>query len=340
MKKITLTLLVLLCSIGAWAQSPKYIFYFIGDGMGPEQSQYEGPKGFSFTKFPVIVNVTTFSASDSITDSAAAGTALASGRKTANGTIGMNVNHTENLYSVAVDAKNSGRKVAIVTSVSIDHATPAAFYAHSTSRKNSYEIATWMPKAGFDIYAGAGMLNPGDVFAMLADSSYSVIYGADAAPKACQRTLWIQDSTANQAELAYAIERKGGELTLPTLVERSINALKSNNNGFFMMAEGGKIDWARHDNNFERMVGEVQDFSQAVAQAVKFYYQHPLQTLIIVTADHETGGLKIAENGDVSWSTKGHTNTPIKTFVMGLGAEKFASAKDNIDIANTIRTML
>lgn len=341
MRRLTIVICAFIVSIGAFAQSPRYIFYFIGDGMGPEQVFYGGGDSLNFTKFPVIESVSTFSASDSVTDSAAAGTALATARKTSNGTIGMNYDHSQNFYSIAVDARKTGRKVGILTSVSIDHATPAAFYAHNKSRKNYHQIATWLPVAGFDLYAGAGFLEPKDgLFQTFKDSSYNIIRGAGVLPGRARRTIWIQDTTFKADQLPYSIERKGGELTLPIMVDGAIKALQCDDDGFFIMAEGGKIDWACHANNAAQLKGEVKDLDDAVAYAIKFYYEHPLETLIVVTADHETGGLNVQPDYSTTWRTKNHTATRVPLYVMGFGAEHFSGVKDNTDIARTIRKLL
>ena len=159
------------------------MFYFIGDGMGVNQvngtemylAEKEGRIGLkplNFTQFPVTNFATTYSKYNSVTCSAAAGTALATGTKTKNGTIGMDSLRRDPLYSVAVQAKKAGKKVGITTSVSVDHATPAAFYAHQPDRNMYYEIATDLPKTGFDLYAGGGFLQPTNK----KDSTAALIY--------------------------------------------------------------------------------------------------------------------------------------------------------------------
>ena len=171
MKRLMYVLFFVLLTSGmAYAQQAKYVFYFIGDGMGvnqvngtemylAEQEGRIGVKPLLFTSFPVASMATTFSATNSVTDSSAAGTALATGAKTYNGAIGMDDNKSV-LQSVAERAKKSGKKVGVTTSVSVDHATPAAFYAHQPDRGMYYEIALDLPKAGFDFYAGGGFLKP------------------------------------------------------------------------------------------------------------------------------------------------------------------------------------
>lgn len=174
MKKLIYTLLLVLMTVTAHGQA-KYVFYFIGDGMGvnqvngTEMYQAEFQKGIIgvepllFTQFPVGTMATTFSATNSVTDSAAAGTALATGEKTYNHAISVDVDKNP-LQTVAEKAKKAGKKVGVTTSVSVDHATPASFYAHQPDRDMYYEIALDLPKANFDFYAGGGFLKPNTTF--------------------------------------------------------------------------------------------------------------------------------------------------------------------------------
>ncbi|MEF9950110.1 MAG: alkaline phosphatase [Mucinivorans sp.] len=337
MKKILILCLIFISSI-AWSQEQqaRYIFYFIGDGMGPLHVELGGGDSLSFTSFPAQGTLTTYSASAKVTDSAAGGTALATGSKTANGTLGMNADHSAPLYSVAVDAHQKGLKVGILTTVSIDHATPAAFYAHVPKRTMAHAIAQQLPTTGFELFAGAGFVQPEDLFSVFADSAYTVVRGRRAILEG-EKVIWIQDRGKNVGELPYALDRKQDDMRLEEMTSSAIKFLTSDTSGFFMMIEGGKIDWAAHANNGKNIRGEVQDLSAAVAQAVEFYKAHPNQTLIIVTADHETGGLTLSPT---RFSTMDHTNTPVPIYALGVGAESFAGAKDNTSVAATLRTLL
>ena len=304
------------CQQAPKEKKAKYVFYFIGDGMGVNQvngtemylAEKEGRIGIrplNFTQFPVTNFATTYSKYNSVTCSAAAGTALATGTKTKNGTIGMDSLRQGPLYSVAVKAKKAGKKVGITTSVSVDHATPAAFYAHQPDRNMYYEIATDLPKTGFDLYAGSGFLqlrNKKDstaavVYDILKDSGYVVLRGVEEfAAKSDQaaKVVFIQAEGAPAKSLPYAIDRKPGDLTLAQIKEQAIRFLsRGNDAGFFLMVEGGKIDWACHDNDAAVVFEEVVDMAEAVQKALDFYKQHPEETLIVITADHETGGLAL-----------------------------------------------
>ena len=315
MKRFMYVLLFALLTAGmAHAQQAKYVFYFIGDGMGvnqvngtemylAEQEGRIGVKPLLFTTFPVASFATTFSATNSVTDSSAAGTALATGGKTYNGAIGMDDDKNV-LQSVAEKAKKAGKKVGVTTSVSVDHATPAAFYAHQPNRNMYYEIALDLPKAGFDFYAGGGFLKPTttadkqeapSIFPIFEEAGYTIARGLDeykAKASQANKMVLIQKEGAEPSCLPYAIDREEGDMSLAEITESAISFLtKGNSKGFFLMVEGGKIDWACHGNDPATVFEEVVDMDNAIKVAYEFYKKHPKETLIVVTADHETGGL-------------------------------------------------
>ena len=307
-------LLVIFLVSTVWAQQAKYVFYFIGDGMGvnqvngtemylAEQEGRIGVKPLLFTTFPAGTMATTFSATNSVTDSSAAGTALATGEKTYNGAVSMDDDKNV-LSTVAERAKKAGRKVGIATSVSVDHATPAAFYAHQPNRSRYYEIAVDFPKAGFDFYAGSGFLKPTttadkkeapNVFPIIEEAGYTIARGLDEYKEKAadaKKMILIQKEGAEPSCLPYAIDHEEGDLTLPEITESAVTFLsKGNKKGFFLMVEGGKIDWACHSNDPVTVFEEVIDLDNAVRVAYEFYKKHPKETLIVVTADHETGGM-------------------------------------------------
>lgn len=314
MKRVFYSLIALLLTGMVYAQQAKYVFYFIGDGMGVNQvngtemylAEQEGRIGVTpllFTTFPVASVATTFSTTNSVTDSSAAGTALATGAKTYNGAIGMD-DQKNVLQTVAEKAKKAGKRVGVTTSVSVDHATPAAFYAHQPNRSMYYEIALDLPKAGFDFYAGGGFLKPHttfdkkkapSIFPIIEEAGYTVARGLDEYQEkatAAKKMVLIQKEGARPDCLPYAIDRKEGDLTLAQITESAISFLtKEKNKGFFLMVEGGKIDWACHGNDPATAFEEVIDMDNAIKVAYEFYKKHPKETLIVVTADHETGGL-------------------------------------------------
>ena len=321
MKRILGTLLLLLFTATGFAQ-PKYIFYFIGDGMGPSHvlatelylGELQGvigrPQKLVFTQFPESAFVTTFSASNGVTDSAASGTALSTGSKTSNGRIGTDADGN-NIYSVALAAKNAGMAVGIATTVCINHATPSAFYAHSASRNYYNEIAQWMLEADYDFYAGgdAKCTNEqrDDLYGRAEKQGYTIARGYDdfksKADKA-EKMMLYQKNIAE--EVPYAIDRTEDDLTLAQITKAGIDFLSKNSEkeGFFMMVEGGKIDYAAHRDDAATLIHEVLDFNAAIEEAYEFYKKHKDETLIIVTADHETGGLVLGYTGQYKLDLK------------------------------------
>lgn len=321
MKRIIHTLLFVVLTSVAFAQGEaKYVFYFIGDGMGVNQvngtemylSAKENQIGIiplQFTQFPVINMVPTFSANSSVTDSSAAGTALATGEKTYNGAIGVGV-QKQHLTSIAEMAKKAGKKVGITTTVSIDHATPSAFYAHQPNRSMYYEIATDLPKANFDFYAGSGFLKPTttyekkeapSIFPIFEEAGYTIAKGyPDFKTKfsTAKKMILIQEEGTDPEALPMAIDRKEGDLTLKQITESAISFLSQDNKkGFFLMVEGGMIDWTCHSNDAAATFNEVIDMDNAIKVAYEFYKKYPKETLIVITADHETGGIVLGKNG-------------------------------------------
>ncbi|ADV42381.1 alkaline phosphatase [Bacteroides helcogenes] len=314
MKRLMYLLFFVLLTGAAHAQQAKYVFYFIGDGMGVNQvngtemylAEKEGRIGIKpllFATFPVAGVATTFSATNSITDSAAAGTALSTGVKTYNSAICMDGDKNV-LQTVAEKAKKAGKKVGVTTSVSVDHATPASFYAHQPSRSMYYEIALDLPKADFDFYAGSGFLKPTttadkqeapSIFPIIEEAGYTIARGLEeykAKEADAKKMVLIQKEGAEPSCLPYAIDRREGDLTLAEITESAVSFLtKGSNKGFFLMVEGGKIDWACHSNDPATAFEEVVDMDNAVKVAYEFYKKHPKETLIVITADHETGGL-------------------------------------------------
>ena len=303
------------------AQQPKYVFYFIGDGMGVNQvlgtemyqSELKGEIGVTpllFTQFPYATMAHTFSATNGVTDSAAGGTALATANKTKNGGIGVTKDLVE-VTSVAAWAKANGYRVGVSTSVSVDHATPASFYAHESSRNNYYQIGLDLIESNFDFYAGSDFLDPtnkkakdgktyDNLYDLTAKAGYTLVrsykeYQKKA--KKAEKMILFQPEAASAKDnsaIPYAIDRQKGDLTLSEITRAGINFLSKNNDkGFFLMVEGGKIDWACHSNDGATAFTEVQDFDNAIKVAYEFYEQHPEETLIVITADHETGGLAL-----------------------------------------------
>lgn len=301
---------------GLWAadgysQTAKYIFYFIGDGMGIPQraaaSAYAG-KPLTVDTFPAQGVTTTSAADRFITDSAAAGTAMASGIKTKVGIVGLDPD-LRPVKTLAEMAKERGKKVGIVSSVSIDHATPAAFYAHVPSRSMYHEIGMALVKSGFDFFGGGGFKDPegkrskapqGHVLEAARAAGYTLVddrrelMALKSSPglKVIAVNPWLQDSAA----LPYEIDRRSQDISLAEFTEKAVELL-DNPKGFFLMVEGGKIDWACHANDAVAAIRDTLAFDEAVRVALRFYEKHPQETLIVVTGDHECGGLTLGFAG-------------------------------------------
>lgn len=321
--RIFTTLFCLFVLTTVTAQKAKYVFLMIGDGMGVNQvgiterymAAVNGSNGrvpLCMTQFPALGLAHTYSKSYGTTDSAAGGTALSTGQKTTNGTIAMDSAKAIPVASIAAIAKEKGMAVGVTTSVSIDHATPAVFYAHSPNRRAYYEIGCQLPMSGYDFFGGAWFLKPTGndgkqpcIDEMVANAGYATIKGYNEYQKHGRShdkvILTQEDERAKQFKnsLPYAIDRDDDDLQLPQITAAAIDFLynKSEDKGFFLMVEGGQIDWACHSNDAGAAVIEVVDFDKAINEAYKFYLQHPDETLIVVSADHETGGLSPGRDG-------------------------------------------
>ena len=368
------------------AKTPKYIFLFIGDGMSQAhislteaylatQKGTIGNEPFSFTKFPITGLATTYSASSYITCSSAAGTAIATGTKTNNGMLGIDPQE-KNLKSFTYKLKERGYKIGIMTSVSIDHATPGAFFASSKSRSSYYDIAIQLPTSGFDFFGGGGFVNPDgedkkqpNIFSLIEKGGYKIAKGIDEMKSVKQNDkVVLVQKDGKGSDLPYAIDREEGDLSLKQIVKAAISHL-DNEKGFFIMAEGGKIDWAAHGNDGKTAIMEVLDLGEAVDVAYQFYLQHPDETLIIVTADHDTGGITVGsekgyvlklselegqkrsmtadksnedkyeemnEKAFIGWTTTSHTGVAVPVYAIGAGSSNFTGRMDNTEISRKI----
>lgn len=319
----TIALLMCFC-MGMLAKPPKYVFYFIGDGMGLNQvvaTQYylrscEGQLGITplcFAQFPYTGIATSYSASSDVTDSAAGGTALATGHKSYNGAIGV-ANDGTPVISIAERAHRHGAKVGVATSVTINHATPASFYAHQKSRNDYYEIGSQLPTSGFEFFAGGDLAehtNPDDLSAphlydLAREAGYAIVRGYDeyaGLDGEVDKVMLIQQADMVENTIPYAIDARKGDLTLTQITTAAIDHLydSKHKEGFFLMVEGGKIDYACHANDAAATLLEVVDFDNTIRVAYEFYRQHPKETLIVITADHETGGFTLG-NGSYALS--------------------------------------
>lgn len=283
----------------------KYVFLLIGDGMGPNQVSItnqalaaQGEQPLSFTDFPVQGELITNNVLGKTTDSAAAATAMATGTKTGNTILGQDPDGVR-LTTVAETLRDRGMKIGVLTTVSLDHATPAGFYAHTEKRTNYEDITGCLFISGFDYFAGGGFHGDTDLTAPAKTNGYALTVGeaeADGAPAG--KLISIGSSLKGDKGLQMAADAgvDGREGLLARNLRRGIDRLDGDS-GFFIMTEGGRIDVACHYHDAGDMYREVLDFDRAVREAVAFYQAHPAETLLLVTADHETGDMQLT-SGD------------------------------------------
>ena len=298
----------------------KYVFYFIGDGMGVNQVNAAetylgaledriGIRELCFPSFPYVALINTQSATNGVTDSAAGGTALASGNKTKNGALGVLKDLTTPVSSIADWAREAGAAVGITTSVSVDHATPAAFYAHIGHRGEYYKIGEQLTKTDVDFFGASDFNKPDNpdggpnLYEQAKQRGFTIARGYkdyQKKSKKADKMILFQSEEASKVErgsIPYAIDRSKNDLTLQDITRAAINFLmkkQAEKDGFFLMVEGGKIDWGCHAND-PVFITELIDMDNAVRVAYEFYEQHPDETLIVISADHETGGLSLGK---------------------------------------------
>ena len=302
---------------GGSAPSVKYVFYFIGDGMGVNQinvtetylAALKGKIGFEpilMSSFPVVGLVNTYSATNGVTDSAAGGTALSSGVKTKNGAIGVLEDLETPVNSIAYWAQQSGKAVGVATSVAITHATPASFYGHQPSRQMYYELGQDLCRSGYDFFAGSDFHRPNtkegepSLREQAKAAGYTIVAGNykdyERRGRKAEKLILLQSDEQNEKlssdHLPYSLDQTKDDLTLEQITRAGINFLMSKQkDGFFFQIEGGMIDYACHRNDIGNAINEVLDMDKAVRVAYEFYQQHPDETIIVISADHETGGL-------------------------------------------------
>lgn len=304
-------------TMAAMAGAPKYIFYFIGDGMGmaPVMAteaylrlvKNEGQK-LAMTQFENAGWVQTWSASSPVTDSAAAGTALSTGHKTNNGMLGMNAD-TVNVTSIAKNLQAMGFGIGLVTNGAADDATPAAFYAHVPNRSMYYEIGKDAAYCGYDFIAGSGLRGTkhkdgtqNDLYDVLEQNGVQILRGQDGARAVAQSQsrrimLLNPEGYGDPNEMGFVTDNVGSDdtgLTLQIATRACMDhLLKNSPDRFFMMVEGSLIDHALHGNDGSSAIKEVIEMNACIDLALEFYEKHPDETLIVVTADHDTGGMSV-----------------------------------------------
>ncbi|MBN2487103.1 MAG: alkaline phosphatase [Bacteroidales bacterium] len=314
----------------------KNIILLIGDGMGLAQVH----AAMTLSKSPLNLERAQFiglskthSASNYITDSGAGGTALSTGKKTKNKRIALDTAGNK-LKTIVEYAEENHKATGIVVTSSLTHATPASFVAHQKSRNMEVEIARDFVKTEVDVLIGGGskIFDSLKLSSVFSEKGYQVCYHID--------SIDI-DNTGNIA--CFAAENhmppmsSGRADYLPRSVELALKKLTKNENGFFLMVEGSQIDWGGHGNDIEYVVSEVIDFDLAVGKAMDFADKNP-GTLVIVTADHETGGLSITDGNlsknhvETYFTSTDHTGIMVPVYTYGTGAAAFSEIMQNTGI--------
>lgn len=340
--------------------TPKYVFVFIGDGMSYPQIQsaayYTGKdaagivdvvkksenpsdspemKALSFYQFPVAGSASTYDATSFAPDSASTATSIFTGYKTHSSSINVDITKKIKYRTIAEQLRDQKKyKIGVISTVNLNHATPAATYAHQASRKSNYPIGQELVSSKFEYFAGGALMDPQDknkdktsIYDLAKNAGYKVCFDqkSAAALKNGDKALVIAETLADSDSMSYDNDRREGEWALRDYVRKGIEVL-DNKTGFFMMVEGGKVDWACHANDARSSIADTLALSEAVEEAISFYNKHPKETLILVTADHETGGLTI-----------GYAGTDYNLFFRTLDSQKISYAKFDSDYVSAYK---
>ncbi|WP_035334476.1 alkaline phosphatase [Dokdonia sp. PRO95] len=339
-------------SVSSTAQNkkPKNIILMIADGTGLSQisaSQYYNTQPSNYDRFKTIGLIKTSSASDLITDSASGATAFSTGLKTYNGAIGVNTD-TIAAPTILEDLEKRGFATGVIATSTITHATPASFYAHQKFRKMELEIAEDIVNSGVDFFAGGGRKyfenreDGNNLVATLESKGYEM-YLDRLDPALSMKKDKNYGFLLADSGMPKFLDGRGSFLYDAT--QLGIKKLSQNKKGFFLMVEGSQVDWGGHNNDSEYLISELIDFDTVIGQVLD-YAEKDGNTLVIVTADHETGGFTLASKaGDYntiepSFSTGGHSATMVPVFAYGPGASEFMGIYENTAIHTKMKKLL
>jgi alkaline phosphatase len=313
----------------------KNVILFIGDGMGVGQltaaEVMNGDEDLVLTRLPFKSLVTTHSSSNFVTDSAASATALATGHKTRNGKVSVTADG-EDIFTVLEDAEELGKATGIVTTARVTHATPACFVSHVDNRDKETTIAEQLLESGVDVALGGGST----YFTGLSPETegYTVVYDSTELENIeSGKVLGL----FTPGYMNYETDRSESEPSLSEMTTKSLELLSTDPEGFFLMVESGRIDHASHDHHFDNTIAEMLEFDLAVLEALEYAAGRD-DTLVIVTADHETGGLSIVggypSGGgmQINWVTDGHVGGMVPVYAYGPRASETITFDDNTDI--------
>ena len=325
---------------------PTNIILMIGDGTGLAQitaGMYANGNKTNLESFKVIGLAKTHSSNSLVTDSAASGTAMACGIKTMNGVVGIGMDNA-NQESILKLSKKKGYGTGLIATSSIVHATPASFYANVVSRKQYEDIAFQMSISEVDFFIGGGkkhFVRRNDGRNLLDEMKgwqfTTSLKAFDESTKAKVGYFTNDDEPVRIVE--------GRKPELKNGINSMFKKLSAKKNPFFLMVEGSQIDWGGHANDLRYITTEFKDFDEAIGQAVAFVKENP-NTLLIVTADHETGGLGISSGNIKNFKPKGgfvtggHTASMVPVFAMGVGAETFGGIYENTAIFDKMLAVL
>jgi alkaline phosphatase len=331
---------------------PKNIIIYIGDGMGVAHiTAAKIARGtLNLERFSVTGMVTTHSENELVTESAAAATALATGHKTYNRAVSVSVDKKP-LKTVFEFAEELGKSTGVVVTSSVTHATPAAFFAHVEDRRQHADIAEQIVNSGLDVVIGGGWMyfipesNEGSRrqdnknLLKALETQMPVVLSYDKLPGQSKKlaALLAPDGLPKSAERDYS---------LAALADLSIRILSKNRKGFVLLIEGSQIDWAAHDQDQEGIIAEMIDFDDAVGTGLDFAQKHG-RTLVIVTADHETGGFAVHDGSlatkqvtSTGFTTTGHSAAMVPIFAFGPGSNRFSGIQDNARVGQAIISQL
>lgn len=358
MKKLFLALgvCVLAACSPACGREPEVrnVIYMIGDGMGLAQVSMlqiaEDYRPTAFDRAQGIALIATRSANNRVTDSAAAGTALSTGTKTNNATLGLDTAGRP-LVPMTVCAREQGMRTGLVVTCYLHHATPGAFYAHVPDRKETEAITRDMAASGIDLLFGGGRKALSDSLpegGTRLDAFRAKGYRVVSQPEQLDTLSGLPVVAAVADKHLPAAAERGDYL--PRATKKALELLSADNDqGFFLMVEGSQIDMACHGHDAPRVLDEMRDFEQAIAVAMDFADTHP-GTLVVVTADHETGGLTLPSGKDdftlpesgvrTEFSTGGHSATIVPVYLYGTGADRIRGLMDNTDLAKQLKAII
>jgi len=319
----------------------------IGDGMGLAQiyaGMVANNNKLAIERCTYSGFSKTYSSSDFTTDSGAGGTALACGVKTKNGMIGMTPDSVP-AQSILELASHNKLSTGIVVACAVTHATPATFIAHQVNREMYDEIATDYLKTDIDVFIGGGRkyfedrMDGRNLTEELKAKNYKVVYNMDdvkAVKEGKLAGLLCDNNNPSMPERGSM---------LPDATVAAIDILDNNTKGFFLMVEGSQIDWACHDNNTRQEIKEFLDFDETIGRVIDFAKKDK-NTLVIITADHETGGMTIlngkfgSDSLNTVFTSKGHSGIPVPVFAYGPGAENFRGFMENVSFKSKIEKLL